>query len=183
MEIKRFKIDGPIEFTSKRFLDDRGYFSETFNTSSLLSLGIDVPAWVQDNQSFSEHPYTLRGLHFQREPFAQAKLVRVLKGSIFDVAVDIRKGSSNFGCWIATTLTADKMNQLYIPAGFAHGFLTLEPRVEVFYKVSTYYSQPHDRSLCWDDPQLKIDWPLPVDTGLRLSAKDARAPKLSDLND
>lgn len=183
MEIKRFEIDGPLELTSKRFSDDRGYFSETFNISSLMSMGISVPAWVQDNQSYSEHAYTLRGLHFQLEPFAQAKLVRVLKGSIFDVAVDIRKDSPNYGRWIATTLTADKMNQLYVPAGFAHGFMTLEPKVEVFYKVSALYSHPHDRSLSWDDPQLAIDWPLPAATQPRLSGKDAAAPKLNELKD
>lgn len=183
METKQFDIEGPLEIIPKRFLDDRGYFAETFNISSLQSLGINVPSWVQDNQSFSEHTYTLRGLHFQVEPFAQAKLVRVLKGSIFDVAVDIRKNSPNYGRWIATTLTAEKMNQLYIPAGFAHGFMTLEPLVEVFYKVSVLYSGLHDRSLTWDDKELAIDWPLPADTRARLSAKDASAPKLVDLKD
>lgn len=183
METKRFEIEGPIELTPKRFSDDRGYFTETFNISSLVLLGISVPAWVQDNQSFSENAYTLRGLHFQVEPFAQAKLVRVLKGSIFDVAVDIRKNSPNFGRWIATTLTAEKMNQLYVPAGFAHGFMTLEPRVEVFYKVSALYSELHDRSLSWDDSQVAIDWPMPANKAVRLSAKDASAPKLVDLQD
>jgi dTDP-4-dehydrorhamnose 3,5-epimerase len=181
VEIKRFEIEGPVELVSTRFSDDRGYFSETFNISNLMSIGISIPAWVQDNQSFSENIYTLRGLHFQREPFAQAKLVRVLKGEIFDVAVDIRPDSPNFGKWIGTTLTADRMNQLYVPAGFAHGFMTLEPKVEVFYKVSASYSKQHDRSLNWKDAMLAIDWPLPKNATPYLSDKDSKAPNLVEL--
>jgi dTDP-4-dehydrorhamnose 3,5-epimerase len=137
------------------------------------------PLWVQDNQSFSKPANTLRGLHFQLPPFAQAKLVRVLKGSIFDVAVDIRKSSTSFGKWVAATLTAGEFNQLYIPAGFAHGFLTLEPDVEVFYKVSAAYSKPHDRSIVWDDPDLQISWPLAYGKIPTLSEKDSSAPAFS----
>ncbi len=175
MEVKRFEIEGPAEIVAHRHTDERGYFCETFNAQRLAGLGIAEPAWVQDNQSFSERTYTLRGLHFQLPPFAQAKLVRVLRGSIFDVAVDIRKTSPTFGKWIAGTLSAERFNQLYIPAGFAHGFLTLEANVEVLYKVSAPYSKPHDRTIRWDDPDIKISWPL--ENGVRplLSGKDANA--------
>jgi dTDP-4-dehydrorhamnose 3,5-epimerase len=179
MEVKRFEIEGPAEIVAHRHTDERGYFCETFNAERLAGLGIAESAWVQDNQSFSERIYTLRGLHFQLPPFAQAKLVRVLKGAIFDVAVDIRKSSPTFGKWIAGTLTADRFNQLYIPAGFAHGFLTLETNVEVLYKVSAPYSKPHDRTIRWDDPDIKISWPLENGIQPQLSDKDANAPTLA----
>jgi dTDP-4-dehydrorhamnose 3,5-epimerase len=181
MDIKHFEIEGPIEIVAPRFGDDRGFFSETFNLSRLQAAGVNVPAWIQDNQSFSEHAYTLRGLHFQSAPAAQAKLVRVLKGSIFDVAVDLRKNSSSFGKWIGTTLTAAKMNQLYVPEGFAHGFVTLEPKVEVFYKVSSFYSKAHDCSVLWNDCAFGIEWPVPVGAKPHLSAKDETAPSLSEI--
>ena len=179
MEVKRFEIEGPAEIVAHRHTDERGYFCETFNAERLAGLGIAEPAWVQDNQSFSERIYTLRGLHFQLPPFAQAKLVRVLRGSIFDVAVDIRKASPAFGKWIGETLTAERFNQLYIPAGFAHGFLTLEANVEVLYKVSAPYSKPHDRTIRWDDPEIKIPWPLKNGGRPLLSDKDANAPALA----
>ena len=181
MEVKRFEIEGPAEIVAHRHTDDRGYFCETFNAQRLAGLGIAEPAWVQDNQSFSERIYTLRGLHFQLPPFAQAKLVRVLRGSIFDVAVDIRKASPTFGKWIAATLTAERFNQLYIPAGFAHGFLTLEANVEVLYKVSAPYSKWHDRTIRWDDPAIGISWPLENGGQPLLSGKDANAPTLGDV--
>jgi dTDP-4-dehydrorhamnose 3,5-epimerase len=183
MDIKKFDIDGPVELTPRRSEDDRGYFAETFNSETIKTAGISISAWVQDNQSYSVHQYTLRGLHFQLEPCAQAKLVRVLKGSIFDVAVDIRPDSRSFGKWVGTTLSAEKMNQLYVPAGFAHGFLTLEPGVEVFYKVSTLYSKLHDRALAWNDKALAIDWPMPRTAALHLSAKDAAAPRFAEIKD
>lgn len=183
MDIKRFDIEGPLELTAPRFSDDRGFFSETFNLSILQQSGILVPDWVQDNQSFSEHAYTLRGLHFQLAPAGQAKLVRVIRGAIFDVAVDVRRNSKSFGQWIGTTLTAEKMNQLYVPEGFAHGFLTLETKVEVFYKVSGFYSKPDDRSVLWNDPALQITWPLPIGTNPHLSTKDESAPVLSKILD
>lgn len=178
MEVKRFEIDGPAEIVPRCHTDERGYFCETFNAERLAGLGIAEPAWVQDNQSFSERIYTLRGLHFQLPPFAQAKLVRVLRGSIFDVAVDIRKTSPTFGEWIAVTLSAERFNQHYVPAGFAHGFLTLEANVEVLYKVSAHYSKPHDRTIRWDDPAIGISWPLANGAQPSLSAKDANAPTL-----
>lgn len=183
MDIKRFEIDGPVELTTPRFGDDRGFFTETFNLSRMQDVGIQVPAWVQDNQSFSEHAYTLRGLHFQLAPAAQAKLVRVMRGSIFDVAVDLRHNSPSFGKWVGAILTAEKMNQLYVPEGFAHGFLTLEAKVEVFYKVSSFYSKPHDRSVLWSDPAIKIEWPLPAGKKPHLSTKDQTAPVLATILD
>ena len=179
MEVKRFEIEGPAEILAYRHTDERGYFCETFNAQRLAGLGIAEPAWVQDNQSFSERIYTLRGLHFQLPPFAQAKLVRVLRGSIFDVAVDIRSASATYGKWIAVTLTAERFNQLYIPAGFAHGFLTLEANVEVLYKVSAPYSKPHDRTIRWDDPAIGISWPLENGAQPLLSDKDANAQTLA----
>jgi dTDP-4-dehydrorhamnose 3,5-epimerase len=179
MDVRRFEIEGPVELIPQRHFDERGYFCETFNQERLAAADIHEPVWTQDNQSFSKPIYTLRGLHFQLPPFAQAKLVRVLKGSIFDVAVDIRKSSPNFGKWVAATLTAEDFNQLYIPAGFAHGFLTLEPDVEVLYKVSAPYSKQHDRAIFWNDADLKISWPLPAGTIPQLSDKDAKAPGLS----
>ena len=179
MHVRRFEIEGPVEITPQRHFDDRGYFCETFNQDRLAAAGISGPVWLQDNQSFSKPANTLRGLHFQLPPFAQAKLVRVLKGSIFDVAVDIRKSSPSFGQWIAVKLTAGDFNQFYVPAGFAHGFLTLEPDVEVFYKVSASYSKQHDRSIRWDDSDLRISWPLASLVDPVLSEKDASAPYFS----
>jgi dTDP-4-dehydrorhamnose 3,5-epimerase len=179
MEVKRFEIEGPAEIVPQRHFDERGYFCETFNAERLAGLGIAEPAWVQDNQTFSERIYTLRGLHFQLPPFEQAKLVRVLKGAIFDVAVDIRSTSPTFGKWVALTLTAERFNQFYVPAGFAHGFLTLEANVEVLYKVSAPYSKQHDRAIRWDDPDIKISWPLENGGQPQLSDKDAKAPTLA----
>jgi dTDP-4-dehydrorhamnose 3,5-epimerase len=181
MQIRRFDLDGPAEIVPQKFSDDRGYFAETFNEARLAKEGIREPSWVQDNQSFSAHAFTLRGLHFQLAPFAQAKLVRVLKGSVLDVAVDIRPASATFRKWIAVKLSDASFNQLYVPAGFAHGFLTLEENVEVVYKVSTTYSKDHDRSVRWDDPALGIRWPLPTGTTPVLSAKDAAAPLLAEV--
>ena len=178
MIINRFEIDGPAELVLQRHFDERGFFCETFNVECLASIGISESTWTQDNQSFSERVYTLRGLHYQLPPFDQAKIVRVLKGAIFDVAVDIRSASPSFGKWVAVTLTADCFNQLYIPAGFAHGFLTLEANVEVLYKVSAPYSKQHERSIRWNDPDVNISWPLPGDSIPRLSGKDVDAPFL-----
>ena len=176
MIVNRFEIEGPAELVPQRHVDERGYFCETFNAKTLTAAGISEPQWVQDNQSCSKQIYTLRGLHFQVPPFDQAKLVRVLKGAVFDVAVDIRKASPTFGKWIALTLTAERFNQLYVPAGFAHGFLTLEANSEVLYKVSAPYSKHHERTIRWNDPNINISWPLPDGSRPLLSAKDADAP-------
>ena len=181
MEIERLAISGPIHFTMPRFGDARGYFTETFNVQTMQKEGISEPQWVQDNQSYSAENYTLRGLHFQLPPFAQAKIIRVLAGRIFDVAVDIRPMSATYGQWVGVELTAEKQNQLYVPTGFAHGFLTLTPDVVIAYKVSAGYSRSHDRSLNWADPALKILWPMPKGTMPTLSEKDAKASLLSGL--
>ncbi|MBG1230985.1 dTDP-4-dehydrorhamnose 3,5-epimerase [Aestuariivirga litoralis] len=183
MDARAFNIAGPLELTPVRHGDARGYFTETFNLAKANAAGVAETEWVQDNQSFSAPAFTLRGLHFQLPPFAQAKIVRVLKGRIFDVAVDLRRASKTFGQWVGVELSAEKFNQLYVPRGFAHGFLTLEPDVLVAYKVSHYYSGAHDRSLSWADASLGIAWPLPEGVSPVLSAKDAAAPKLEALQD
>ncbi|QPF86533.1 dTDP-4-dehydrorhamnose 3,5-epimerase [Bradyrhizobium genosp. L] len=162
-----------------RFGDGRGYFSETFKRSEFAAMGIDCD-FIQDNQSSSTSAGTVRGLHFQRPPYAQAKLVRVLRGSILDVAVDLRWSSPSFGRSVAVTLTADGGEQAFIPAGFAHGFCTLEPDTVVLYKVDQVYSPKHEGGIKWDDPSLRIEWPSVVDTPV-LSEKDQRLPRLSEV--
>ena len=157
--------------------DHRGYFAETYSKREYLNLGIDVD-FVQDNHSFSREAGTLRGLHFQAPPHAQAKLVRCGRGAIFDVTVDIRRGSSEFGRWKGFELTAESDYQLYIPIGFAHGFVTLEPEVEIAYSCSDYYAPETEGTILWNDPDIGIDWP--VDTHPILSDKDAIAPLLSN---
>ncbi len=178
LDVKRLEIPDLLELTPRRFGDDRGFFAETFNRERMARAGIAID-WVQDNQSFSAEAFTLRGLHYQEPPFAQAKLVRVLSGRILDVAVDVRRGSPTFGRFASLELSAERFNQILVPVGFAHGFLTLEPETVVFYKVSAPYSGAHDRSIRFDDPALRIPWPLgghqPV-----LSAKDAEAPSLAE---
>lgn len=173
---------GVLEIFPARFSDSRGYFSETWQRDRFRDLGIDVD-WMQDNQSFSSECYVLRGLHFQLAPHAQDKLIRVLRGVIFDVAVDIRPESVTFGKWVSTTLSAEALNQFFVPKGFAHGFLTLTPEVEVLYKVSAPYAPSSDRSVAWNDPSIGIDWPLPAGVLPRLSAKDSASPDLHALSD
>ena len=173
-EIPDIKILKPV-----RHDDERGFFSEVFKESILQEHGIDVQ-FVQDNHSLSARKWVVRGLHFQVPPFAQAKLLRVTSGSIFDVAVDIRWGSPSFGQSVAVVLSASEWNQIFIPEGFAHGFCTLEPNAEVIYKVNSYYSAEHDRGLLWNDPALGIAWPLAVGEAL-LSDKDRDHPVLADL--
>ena len=182
MNAQQFEIEGPLELSPRIHSDDRGYFLETFNATAIEALGIVEKHWVQDNQSFSKSIYTLRGMHFQTAPFAQAKIIRVLRGSIFDAVVDLRIGSTTFGKWLGVTLSATKMNQFYIPTGFAHGFLTLENDVEVAYKVSELYSKDHDRSLNWSDPDIAINWPMPKGIIPHLSEKDEKAPRLQKLS-
>jgi dTDP-4-dehydrorhamnose 3,5-epimerase len=165
-------------YTPRRFSDARGVFSETFSAKIWREAGASGD-FVQDNQSCSTARGTIRGLHFQTPPFAQAKLVRVLRGAIFDVAVDIRSGSPTFGRYVSATLTADEGNQMYVPVGFAHGFCTLEPETEVFYKVSNYYSPESEGGICWDDPGIGIAWP--IRDAVTLSEKDARLPALTDV--
>jgi dTDP-4-dehydrorhamnose 3,5-epimerase len=163
----------------KKFEDDRGFFVETYNQRDLTTHGIDT-VFVQDNHSMSRQVGTVRGLHFQIGPFAQHKLMRVTRGSIFDVAVDIRTGSPDFGRHVALTLTAADPAQLLIPIGFAHGFCTLELDTEVMYKVSAPYSREHDMGILWNDPALAIPWPVDP-ARATLSDKDKRNPVLAEL--
>ena len=164
----------------KRFSDERGWFSETWHQARLAEQGIDS-VFCQDNHSLSRPVGTLRGLHFQTPPRAQNKLVRCVAGSIWDVAVDVRAGSPTFGEWVATTLSAENGDQLFIPVGFAHGFVTLEPDCEVIYKVDDYYAPECDGGIAWDDPDLALPWPLP-DNGPILSNKDRTLPRLASWN-
>lgn len=159
--------------------DARGFFSEVWKRSALAAQGFTTD-FVQDNHSHSQAVGVLRGLHFQRPPAAQGKLVRVIRGRILDVAVDIRQGSPTFGQHVAVELSAENWRQLWVPRGFAHGFLTLEPDTEVIYKVDSEYDAAADAGIAWDDPALSIAWPLPPG-GPTLSDKDRRAPKLAEI--
>lgn len=161
------------------FGDARGYFAETYNRQAFAAAGIG-DEFVQDNFSLSVAAGTVRGLHFQTAPFGQAKLVRVGRGRILDVAVDLRRESPTFGRHVAVELSSENRLQLYIPDGFAHGFCTLEPDTEVIYKVTAPYSAAHDRGIAWNDPALGIDWPVASEHAV-LSDKDARNPRLSEL--
>lgn len=163
----------------RRHGDHRGFFSEVWNSRALAEAGIDI-AFVQDNHSLSAEPGTLRGLHFQSPPHAQTKLVRVLRGAILDVAVDLRRGSPSFGQHVAVELSDRNWRQLLVPKGFAHGFVTLEPMTEVFYKVDDFYAPAHDKGVRWDDPDLGIDWRLEGRTPV-LSAKDREQPAWREL--
>ncbi|MBZ9937680.1 dTDP-4-dehydrorhamnose 3,5-epimerase [Mesorhizobium sp. BR1-1-16] len=165
----------------KRFGDDRGWFSEVYNEKKFGSFGINC-RFVQDNHSLSVRGGTLRGLHFQTPPFAQDKLIRCVRGRIFDVAVDIRKDSPTFGRWTGVEISAENGHQLFIPAGFAHGFLTLEPDTEVTYKVSNFYAPESDAGLAWNDPKIGVAWPLPVGEAPFLSDKDGRHPGLAEFD-
>jgi len=166
--------------TPKIFRDERGFFSETFNARALASGGV-AGDFVQDNHSLSVQQGVVRGLHYQLPPTAQDKLVRVTRGSILDVAVDIRKGSPTYGRHVAVTLSADSWDQLWVPKGFAHGFCTLEPNTEVIYKVADYYSPELERGLRWNDRDIGIEWPVSADCAI-LSAKDAETPLFRDLD-
>lgn len=173
--------DNPIKLVKPlRHGDARGWFSETYRSDTFEKLGIPS-VFVQDNHSFSAEPFTLRGLHFQTPPCGQDKLVRCVRGRIFDVAVDVRSQSPTFGQWVGTELSADNGHQLFVPVGFAHGFLTLEPDCEVSYKCSAFYSSSHDAGLRWDDASLAIEWPIPENTVPTLSVKDQALPLLADV--
>lgn len=165
--------------TPKKFGDHRGFFSETWSRKAFSEAGLDLD-FVQDNQSLSAPIGTLRGLHFQSPPFAQDKLVRVTRGRILDVAVDIRASSPTFGKHVAVELSAENWKQLLVPVGFAHGFVTLEPDTEVLYKVTAPYAPENDHGLAFDDPALGIDWRLPL-SGLTLSDKDRKHPRLAEM--
>jgi dTDP-4-dehydrorhamnose 3,5-epimerase len=174
MEVVELSIPGVKLFTPRKHGDARGFFSETYSRPEFARAGVDVE-FVQDNHSLSAERHTVRGLHYQTTPFEQAKLVRVLRGRIFDVAVDIRRASPTYGRWVGAEISADRWNQIFVPVGFAHGFCTLEPATEVVYKVSAPYAPNHDRALRWDDPTLAVEWPVDRD-GAVLSDKDRQAP-------
>jgi dTDP-4-dehydrorhamnose 3,5-epimerase len=165
----------------KRFGDARGWFTEVYSEPAFAKLGIRC-RFVQDNHSLSAPRYTLRGLHFQMPPRGQNKVVRCIRGRIFDVAVDVRKGSPTYGQWVGTELSAENGHQLFIPIGFAHGFVTLEPDCEVTYKCSDTYAPECDRGIRWDDPAIGIDWPIPVGAHPELSSKDMTQPLLADFD-
>ena len=175
LEIADVKVLMPV-----RHGDRRGFFSEVYNRRTLEAAGMAVD-FVQDNHSLSAEQGTVRGLHFQVPPFAQAKLVRVVRGSVFDVAVDIRRGSPTFGRHVSVVLSAAEGNQVFVPAGFAHGLMTLEVDTEVVYKVSDYYAPDHDRGILWNDPSLGIDWPLGAPRVV-LSDKDRLQPRLAEFD-
>ena len=163
-----------------RFADDRGWFSETYSVARLAARGIG-DLFVQDNQSYSVHAGTIRGIHFQRPPHAQGKLVRCVAGRILDYAVDLRRGSPTYGAHVSAELTADGGQQLWIPIGFGHAFVTLEPDTEVAYKVTDVYAPDCDGGIRWNCPTIGIDWPLPA-RGATLSDKDAVLPLLADFD-
>lgn len=177
-EVLATPLEG-LRVVQPRVIEDaRGFFMETYAQGDLASLGIN-DLFVQDNQSLSHEAGTLRGLHYQTPPHAQAKLVRIIAGSAWDVAVDLRPGSETFGQWFGIELSAANRTQLYVPVGFAHGFLTLEPDTEIVYKVNTPYDAASDAGVRWDDPDLAIAWP---DLGRApiLSDKDCSLPLLTD---
>lgn len=177
LDVRQLALEGVRILIPKRFGDRRGFFSESYNRNVFAEAGIGME-FVQDNHSRSVEKGTIRGLHFQVAPKLQAKLVRVARGSIFDVVVDVRRSSPAFGKWVGAEITAEHGEQMFVPAGYAHGFCTLEPETEVLYKVSDYYSPEHEVGIAWNDPEIGIRWPLegnPV-----LSAKDERNGLLKD---
>ena len=178
MRVNDLDLGGVLEIIPGKHGDARGFFSETYQRQRFTDAGVPQD-WIQDNHSLSAEKGVLRGLHYQVAPMAQDKLIRVLKGSIFDVAVDIRLGSPTFGKWVARVLSSGAFNQLLIPKGFAHGFLTLEPDVEVLYKVTAPYSPQCDRGIAWNDPAIGIAWPLDSGQQPILSGKDRTAPMLA----
>jgi dTDP-4-dehydrorhamnose 3,5-epimerase len=178
LEHESFSIAGPLLLKPRKIGDLRGFFSEVYNERALDPL-IGPVRFVQDNHSLSAAKGTLRGLHFQAPPTAQGKLVRVVRGAVFDVAVDIRLSSPSYGQYISAVLSADNWHQLWIPAGFAHGFCTIEPDTEVIYKVTDFYSAADDRGIAWNDPDIAIKWPVgPAE--VVLSDKDRQLPGLSE---
>ena len=181
LNVRPLDLPEVLLLTPRRHADGRGWFAETYNEQRFAAAGVAL-RFVQDNQAYSAERGTIRGLHFQIPPFAQAKLVRVLRGSIFDVAVDIRRGSATYGRWAGAVLTAAEGNQLLVPAGFAHGYCTLEPDTEVFYKVDNFYSSEHELGIRWNDPAIGVEWPIAREAAT-LSDKDRVQPLLQDSPD
>ena len=180
MQIERLAIPEVVVLQPRLFGDDRGFFSESWNRKRLEEFGLDLD-FVQDNESFSAAQGTLRGLHFQTPPHAQDKLVRCTRGRVLDVAVDIRKDSPTYGQSVKVELSAELRNQILVPKGFAHGFLTLVPDCEVQYKVTDYYSPECDANIIWNDPDLNVDWGVDP-AHVTLSKKDAEAPRLAEID-
>lgn len=178
VEVDRYAIPGMLAFTPHRFTDERGFFSETFSTAWLDQLGVDV-RFVQDNHSVSKSSGTLRGFHFQAPPYAQAKLVRVTRGSVLDVVLDLREGSPTFGRHQAVEISARAWNQVLVPIGCAHAFCTLEPETHLLYKVSAPYHPESEGGVVWNDPDLDVAWP-PMEHYV-ISARDRSLPRLSAL--
>ncbi|SFI88617.1 dTDP-4-dehydrorhamnose 3,5-epimerase [Paenibacillus sp. UNC496MF] len=176
MNIIQTKLEGVLIVETDVFGDHRGFFTECYCKPKFEAAGI-AHDFVQDNHSYSAEAGTLRGLHYQLAPYAQTKLVRAIAGAIYDVAVDIRKGSATYGKWVGVILSESNKRQLLVPKGFAHGFCTLTPHTQVMYKVDQIYSKDHDRGILWSDPSLAIDWPA---TKVVLSDKDKTHPPLSD---
>lgn len=179
MEIRPLAIADVKLLITKVYRDERGFFSETYSRQRMAAAGVPTE-FVQDNHALSVNAGTLRGLHFQAPPHAQGKLVRVTRGAMFDVAVDIRVGSPTFGQHVSEVLSADSWKQIWIPPGFAHGYCTLEPDTEVIYKVTEYYEPASDRGLRWDDVSLGIQWPMDR-SRITMSDKDRRQPHLDEL--
>lgn len=177
MRVLETKLDGVYLFEPRVFHDGRGFFMESYNERVMEELGFRF-RFVQDNHSLSVAAGTIRGLHYQEEPMAQTKLVRVIRGAIYDVAVDLRKDSPTFGNWVGVILSAENYRQILIPKGFAHGFCTLVGNTEVLYKVDQFYSPEHDKGIRWNDPEIGIDWPVsdPI-----LSEKDMKHPFLREV--
>ncbi len=179
MKVESFEIDGPLLISPIRHGDARGFFSEVFRQDKFDGI-VGPTSFVQDNHSRSLSKGVIRGLHYQAPPFAQGKLVRVTRGAVLDVAVDIRRGSPHFGRHIAVELSEDNGRQLWVPPGFLHGFCTLTDDTEFLYKVTAYYSPAHDGAVAYDDPDIGIAWPEDLLPG-QVSDKDRRAPRLCDL--
>lgn len=179
MRVVRTALGDVVEIMPVRHGDSRGYFSETFRADWFAANVANV-GFVQENESRTQNAGVIRGLHFQSAPYAQGKLVRCIAGAIFDVAIDIRRGSPEFGNWVGITISADQGNQLWIPPGFLHGFGTLSANTIVSYKVTSYYSKPNDLGVRWNDPDIKIVWPSSISAPL-LSEKDQTLPLLREL--
>ena len=179
MQIEPLRIPEVLVVSPTKHGDERGFFSEVYRHDALAGFGVDLP-FVQDNHVLSAARGVLRGLHFQLAPNAQGKLVRCTRGAILDVAVDIRRGSPTFGRHVAVELSANNWRQIWVPPGFAHGYVTLTPDCEVIYKVTSYYDPASERGLAWDDPALEIDWRVPAGQ-LTISPKDRTNPILADL--
>jgi dTDP-4-dehydrorhamnose 3,5-epimerase len=173
---ERLSIPDVLLIRVRQFSDSRGRFLETFRKADFAQLGIECD-FLQDNQAVSTHPGTIRGLHFQVPPHAQAKLVRVLRGAVYDAAVDLRRGSPTYGKWSGARLTAEGGEQIFVPRGFAHGYCTLEPDTVVAYKVDAYYAPQSEAGLIWNDPEIRIDWTIPPGRVL-VSDKDSQLSSL-----